>query len=204
MDSKQGSSTKALHSKFRSIIRLTEFISAVNKGGYPALKFSDDRSKKSRQRTLNDVLHAIADILVRDREAVAVAVSGSNIVAMEGQTVEATSELGSVDIELADAADREVLGFAADDGTIAEVVDLSCLGISSISAVINAEATYGKAYEFPESSYCMLIGAGESYLPEKLLPAGDLYQHFIRSIKTSHFRTISAQWRIFSDGTDGY
>jgi hypothetical protein len=116
----------------------------------------------------------IADILVHNREAVAVAVSGSNIIAMEGQTVEATSELDSVDIELADAADREVLSFAADD---------SHLGISSISAIVNEEANYDKAYEFSENSYCMLIGTGESYLPEKLLPAGDLYQHFIQSIK---------------------
>jgi hypothetical protein len=104
---------KDLHSKFRSLIALTEFILAVNKGGYPTLHFAHDRPKRSSRRALNDVLHALADILVRDREVIAVGVSGSNIVVMEGEMEEVTSEPVSVDVELADAADREVLGFKA-------------------------------------------------------------------------------------------
>jgi hypothetical protein len=175
---------KDLHSKFRSLVALTEFISAANKGGYPTLQFADDWQKRSSRRTLsNDVLHALADILVRDREVVAVGVSGPNIIAMEGETEEAMSELDSVDAELADAADREALGFPVGDSTIAEVIDLSCVGITNISAIVNPDMTDDKVHGFPESSHCMLIGPGQSYLPEKLPPIGKLYEYFVQNIK---------------------
>jgi hypothetical protein len=156
---------------------------AVNKDGYPTLQFADDRQKRSSQQTLYDVLHALADILVRDQEVIAVGVSGSNIVAMEGETEEVTSELVSVNVELADAADREVLGFAAGDGTVAEVIDLSYVGITNISAIVNSDMIDDKVHKFPESYQCILISPGQSHLPEKLLPIEELYEYFVQNIK---------------------
>jgi len=174
---------KDLHSKFRSLLALTEFISTVNKGGYPTLPSADDRKKSSSRRALNDVLHALADILVRNREVIAVAVSGPNIVAMEGEKEEVTREPDSVDVELVDAADRKVLGFAAGDDTISEVIDLSRVGLTNISATVNSDMIDVKVHE---SSYCMLVGPGKSYLPENLLPMGELsklYEYFVENLK---------------------
>jgi hypothetical protein len=136
--------------------------------------------KRSSQRAANDVLHALADILVRNREVIAVGVSGPNIVAMEGEMEGVTSEPDSVDVELADAADREVLGFAAGDGTITEATDLTHVGITNISAIVNSDMNDAKVHE---SSHCMLVAPGQSYLPEKLLPMGELYKYFIENLK---------------------
>jgi hypothetical protein len=168
---------KDLHSKFRSLAALTELISAVNKGGYPTLHLTDDRQKRPSPRILNDVLHALVDILVRNREVIAVGVSGTNIVAMEEG-----DELVSVDVGPADV-DRQVLGFAAGDGTVAEVIDLRHAGITGISAIVNSNIIDDKVHRFPESSHCMLITPGQSYLPEKLLPIGKLYEYFVQNIK---------------------
>ena len=96
------------------------------------VQFADDTQKKSSLQTPNDVLHALADILVWDREIIAVGVSGPNIIAME----EVTRETDSVDLELADAADRQVLGFAVGYNTISEVIDLSCVESSAHGGII--------------------------------------------------------------------
>jgi hypothetical protein len=173
---------KDLRSKFRSLLALTEFISTVNKGGYPTLHSADDREKKSSRQALNHVLHALADILVRDREVIAVAVSGPDLV-LEGEKEEVTREPDSVDVELADAADRKVLGFAEGDANISEVIDLSRVGITNISVIVNSDMNDVKVHE---SSHCMLVGSGQSYLPENLLPMGELsklYEYFVKNLK---------------------
>jgi hypothetical protein len=173
---------KDLHSKFRSLLALTEFISTINEGGYPALHSADHRKESYGQRALNDVLHALADILVRNREVIAVAVSGPNIVAVEEQMEDVTGEPDSVDVELADAADRKVLGFAAGDDTISEVIDLSHVGITNISAIVNSDMIDVKVHE---SSYCMLVDPGQSSLPVNLPMGGlsKLYEYFIENFK---------------------
>ena len=174
---------KDLRSKFRSLLALTEFISTVNKGGYPTLHSADDREKKSSQRALNHVLHALADILVRDREVIAVAVSGPNLVLIEGEKEEVTREPDSVDVEQADAADRKVLGFAEGDANISEVIDLSRVGITNMSTIVNSDMNDVKVHA---SSHCMLVGSGQSYLPENLLPMGELsklYEYFVENLK---------------------
>jgi hypothetical protein len=176
---------KDLHSKFRSLLALTEFISTINKGGYPTLHSADNRAKKfsPRARALNDVLHALVDILVRDREVIAVAVSGPNIVAVEGEMEEVTREPDSVDVELADAADRKVPGFAAGDDTIPEVTDLSGAKITHISTIVNSDMV---DMEVPESSHCTLVGPGQSYLPHNLLSMGELstlYEYYVENMK---------------------
>ena len=113
-------------------------------------------------------------------EVIAVGVSGSNIVAMEGETEEVMSEPYSFKVELVDTVDREVLGFAASDSTIAKVIDLSCMGITHISAIVNSDMIDDKVHRFPKSSHCMLIILDQSYLPEKLLPIGELYKYFVQ------------------------
>jgi len=186
---------KDLRSKFRSLLALTEFISTVNKGGYPTLHSADDREKKSSQRALNHVLHALADILVRDREVIAVAVSGPNLVLIEGEKEEVTREPDSVDVELADAADRKVLGFAEGDANISEVIDLSRVGITNMSTIVNSDMNDVKVHA---SSHCMLVGSGQSYLPENLLPMGELsklYEYFVENLKkkdtlANHISTV--------------
>ena len=113
-------------------------------------------------------------------EVIAVGVSGPNIVAMEGETEEVMSEPYSVKVELVDTVDREVLHFATGDSTIAKVIDISCIGITNISAIVNLDMMDDKVHRFPESSHCMLITLGQSYLPEKLLPIGELYKYFVQ------------------------
>ena len=167
-----------LHRKFCTLLALTEFISTINKS-YPTLHSADNRKKSSSRRALNAVLDALADILVRNREVIAVAVSGPNIVAMEGEKEEVTREPDSV----MDAADREVLGFAVGDDTISEVIDLGREGITNISAIVNSDMHDAKVHK---SSYCMLVTPGQSYLPEDLLPMGELsklYEYFVENLK---------------------
>jgi len=171
-----------LHRKFCTLLVLTKFISTINKS-YPTLHSADNRKKSSSQRALNAVLDALADILVRNWEVIAVAISGPNIVAMEGEKEEVTREPDSVNMELVDAADREVLGFAVGDDTISEVIDLGHEGITNISEIVNSDMHDAKVHK---SSYCMLVAPGQSYLPEDLLPMGELsklYEYFVENLK---------------------
>ena len=53
---------------------------------------------------LEDALHAMVNILVRNTEAISVAVSGSNIVVVQGQDEDTTGEPGSAHEEQPDPA----------------------------------------------------------------------------------------------------
>ena len=171
---------KDLHSKFHSLVALTEFILAVNKGGNPMLQFPEDRQKRSSWQTHDDVLHALADILVWNWEVIALGVSGPNIISMEGKTEEVTNEPYSLDVELVDAADKEALGFSAGDDTISKVIDFSHVGITNISTIINLDMVDVKAHK---SSHCMLVSPGQSYLPENLQSMAKLYEYFVKNLK---------------------
>jgi hypothetical protein len=114
-------STTALHEKFRSIISLTELISAINNSGHPTLREHDDQRKRPTESLWEKLLAAITHILVR-HEVVAVAVSGSSIVAVQEQNVEVTGDQPNatdedVTRDEPDAADTEDPGHAGGDGT---------------------------------------------------------------------------------------
>jgi hypothetical protein len=114
-------STTALHEKFRSIISLTELISAINNGGHPTLREHDNQRKRPTESLWEKLLAAITHVLVR-HEVVAVAVSGSSIVAMQEQNVVVTGgQPNATDKDVTrgeqDAADTEEPGHAGGDGT---------------------------------------------------------------------------------------
>src|SRR5712672_3507890 len=66
-----------LHAEFRTILTLTELVSAINNSGHPTLHLP---RKAYTPTPLLDLLFAIATLLVRDHEVVALGVSGHNIV----------------------------------------------------------------------------------------------------------------------------
>jgi hypothetical protein len=82
--------------------------SAINNGGHPTLPSSDPRDYDHYVH--EDMLDAIASILVRHEEVVAVAVSGRNVVAMQEQNVAVnTDEPDAVHAEEADyVADGDI------------------------------------------------------------------------------------------------
>jgi hypothetical protein len=80
--------TEILRQKFRSLISLTQIVSAINNNGHPTLPSAADNKPRNvppDQQILDDILDAIANILVRKDEVVAVALSGSTIVAVQGR-----------------------------------------------------------------------------------------------------------------------
>jgi hypothetical protein len=94
------------------------------------------------------VLDVVANTLVRSHEVIAVAASGSSIIAMEGHT-----EPDS----------------ATDNGRIPEEDDYSDIRISSISAVVNPDIKDEDKYVFPNGGGCMVISGGNSYIPRRSL-----------------------------------
>jgi hypothetical protein len=77
-------------------------VSAVNESGYPTLRaFS---RKNNPGGPLDDVLHAIVNILVRNTEVISVAVSGSSIIVVQGRDEDTMGEPGSVNEEQPDPA----------------------------------------------------------------------------------------------------
>lgn len=80
-----------LHRRFRSLVTLTQLVSAINKDGSPTLPTSRRTINNSTQSNLSLVLHAIADILVRSTEVFSVAASGPNVVVMQEQSEPADS-----------------------------------------------------------------------------------------------------------------
>src|SRR5882762_2277122 len=85
------SPTEDLHKRCHSLITLTQLVSAMNKGGYPTLR-TFFRRINSKGGPLDNVLHGIANILVRNTEAISVAVSGSSVVVMQGREEDTAGE----------------------------------------------------------------------------------------------------------------
>jgi hypothetical protein len=79
-------------------------VSAINKNGYPTLQ-TFSRAINNAGGPLDDsVLHAIANILVRNTEVISVAVSGSSVVVMQGREEDTTGEPDSANEEIPDPA----------------------------------------------------------------------------------------------------
>jgi hypothetical protein len=79
-----------LHQQFRTLISLTQIVSAINNDGHPMLRSPYDNKTNITLdgQVLADVVDAVANILVRNEEVVAVAFSGATLVAMHGQEME--------------------------------------------------------------------------------------------------------------------
>jgi hypothetical protein len=95
----------------------------------------------------------------------AVVVSGSNIVAMQGQSEVTMGELDSTNAEQSNSA--------ADDETDFQEPDYYNISIARLSAIVNpqpedekrAEDEKWYGYKFPNDRQCMMIPGGKSHLP---------------------------------------
>jgi hypothetical protein len=95
--------TENLHKRFLSLVTLTQLISAINKGGYLTLR-TFSREIYNPGEPLDDELHAIVNILMRDTEPISVAISGSNIIVVQGRDEDPMGESGSANKEQPDPA----------------------------------------------------------------------------------------------------
>ena len=73
-----------LHAEFRTILKLTQLVLTINNSGHPTLHLP---RKPYTPSPLLDVLIAIATLLVRDHEVVALGVLGRDLIAVEQQTI---------------------------------------------------------------------------------------------------------------------
>ena len=81
----------ALHARFRSVLKLTQLITAINNNDHPTLHLP--RTQKVYPTTPSDeVIFALATLLVRNHEIVAVAASGAGVVAVQQSMETAMSE----------------------------------------------------------------------------------------------------------------
>ena len=98
---------------------------------------------------------AIATLLVRNHEVVALGISGANIVAMQ-QPMVGTRVSGP------DSADEEQPDLPLD-----EIFDCRNTGIDCIAADLNPRQTDN--YQFPRDCPCILVGKGKSLIATQLL-----------------------------------
>jgi len=186
------------HAKFRSLLSLTELISAINNGGHPKLAWSDERDY-TKHDTLDNVLDAIAHILVRYEEVIAVAASSSGVVAVQHQEVTEDTEepdsKASKDAEDAegtegtdDKENTENLHDAANDP------DSGPVHIRRIATIVNPQVEDAKLYHFPTASQVILIHGGKSYLPIEFLDVDSLCEHFLNTIKSGSDPALKASY----------
>jgi hypothetical protein len=143
------------------------------------------------QYTVDDLLDATANILVRDIEIIAVGVSGCSIGAMQGQKTGTTGgesdaadeEPGEKEPDAEDEGelDDEEPDSAANGETDPEQADYSDILIPRIAAIVNPDE--GDDYDFPENCQCILVSGGESYLPQEYLSGNQLCQHLFGKIQ---------------------
>jgi hypothetical protein len=127
-------------------------------------------TRNSTRRSLEDVLDAFSNIFVRYQEVIAIAASGSNIIAMEGWMA----------MDEPDSANEAHLGSETDDERIAEEDDFNDGKISSISANVIPDAR--DKYVFPDGCPCIVISGGKSYLPRRHLPEDELCEILLKKI----------------------
>jgi hypothetical protein len=126
------------------------------------------------------VIFAIATILVRDNEVVAVGVSGRNVIAMQQQEETASSEANSADDEPDSADDRpdsandRQLNFMPEP--FDEDLDCHSVCADSISAVMNSREDDTSTYEFPDGRCCILVSNGKPLLEQQW--KDDVWQRF--------------------------
>ena len=161
-----------LHAEFCTILKLTQLVSAINNSGHPTLHLP---RKPYTLSPLLDVLIAIATLLVRDHEVVALGVSGCNLVAVQQQTI--ASRPDPVTEEQSDSMSELHL----DDD-----LDCSNILVSDIAAAVNP-----RDYDIPDDGYCIQVNAGKSLLAS--MPKGKEGWRYLHKIRCDHqpaFRTV--------------
>ncbi|KIM74963.1 hypothetical protein PILCRDRAFT_14027 [Piloderma croceum F 1598] len=142
--------TEILRQKFRSLISLTQIVSAINNDGHPTLPSAADNKPSNvphEWQIFDDILDAIANILVRKDEVVAVALSGSTIVAVQGQEeqevmVTTGSESDSANADQLDAEQEvEVTMGSESDSANAKQLDVDQLDADADTAAAAAADT---------------------------------------------------------------
>jgi hypothetical protein len=139
--------------KFRSLVGLARKVSTINHGR-PTLRKPSARNQTDTltRQPQNELLDAIATILVRNVEVVAIAASGPNIVAIQD-------------------AVQQLPGSDADDNR-----NHSNVRIPKIAAIVNPRKE--DTYEFPDGSNFMVVKEGRSHL-ERSIAEVDTWKHYL-------------------------
>jgi hypothetical protein len=177
-----------LHAQFRSLLKLTQLVSAINNNGHPTLRLPSAR-KKIPTTPHDEVILAIATLLVRNHEVVAVGASGAGVLAVQQPIETALSEPDSADNEQPDSADNKQPDSADNEQPDSadneqpnapldfdETLDYRNVAVGRIAAVVNPR-TDGDHYTFPDGRCCMLVNKGESLLKTELM-GDDVWAHF--------------------------
>jgi hypothetical protein len=156
-----------LQAEFRSLLKLTQLVTAINHSGHPTLR-KPHQKRKYPLTPLDDVLFAVATLLVRNDEIVAVGSSGTGVFAVQQPTVETSrSEPDPPDTEQRDAW-RPPL----DDD-----LDVHNMTIGHIAAVLNPRRDDEAKYSFPDGCSCILVSKGKSLI-EGSVEGVDMWEHF--------------------------
>jgi hypothetical protein len=156
-----------LQAEFRSLLKLTQLVTAINHSGHPTLRIPPKKIKYPLT-PLDDLLFAFATLLVRKDEIVAVGSSGTGIVAVQQPIVETTrSDPDSTDTERRDAWPPPL-----DDD-----LDVHDTTIDGIAPVLNPRLEDEVKYSFPAGCCCILVSKGKSLI-EGSLEGLDLWEHF--------------------------
>ena len=164
-----------LHAEFRTILKLTQLVSTINNSGHPTLHLP---RKPYTPSPLLDVLIAIATLLVRDHEVVALGVSGRDLIAVEQQTIASRPDPATE--EQSDSMGELHLD---------EDLDCSNILISDIAAAVKPRE--GENYDNPDDGYCIEVDAGKSLLAS--MPKGKEGWRYLHKIRCDHqpaFRTV--------------
>ena len=124
---------------------------------------------------------AIATLLVRNHEIVAVAASGTGLLAVQQPIETAMSDPDSADNEQPHFASNEQLDSADKERPDAsldfdETLDYHNVAIARVAAVVNPRSD-GDCYTFPDGRCCMLVNKGKSHLKLELM-GDDVWAHF--------------------------
>jgi hypothetical protein len=165
--------TEDLRTKFRTLIKLIRTVSAINHNDCPTLRKSSTRNTTQTiqpSRTLDDkLLNATATILVRDKEVVAVTVSGSRILAMEGTTEETAGEPSSPTVQEHVSVPR-----SNGDGNPGNFTS----PIPRIAAIVNPRKEDG--YKFPDGTHCTVLTNGRNHFGTIIQDDSKAWESFLR------------------------
>jgi hypothetical protein len=156
-----------LQAEFRSLLKLTQLVTAINHSGHPTLRIPP-KKRNYPLTPLDDVLFAFATLLVRKDEIVAVGSSGTGVVAVQQPMVETSrSESDSADTE-----QRDAWPLPLDDD-----LDVHNTTIDGIAAVLNPRLEDEAKYSFPAGCCCILVSKGKSLI-QSSLEGVDVWEHF--------------------------
>jgi predicted lipoprotein with Yx(FWY)xxD motif len=168
-----------LHAEFRTILKLTELVSAINNSGHMTLRLPREAYTLT---PLLDVLLAITTLLVRDHEVVALGILGKNIVAVQQQTIASMPILTN--------KDEDFMGELHFD----EDLDCSNICVNNIAAVVNPRV--GDKYDIPDGNYCIVVDTGKSLLVANMLKGKEGWRYLDKLRCDHHLLYLTSQGRI--------